>query len=340
MEASVALKPDVVILDYSMPMQNGVEATRGIRAKCPRTEVLIFTMHDSEDVVHDILVAGARGYLLKADANNHLIAAVQALGRHEAYISGKLSANLLDTLVTRRVSRQRELLTRRERAVVQLIAEGNTNKTVCTMLGVSLKTVESHRASAMRKLGCHTTADLVRYAVRNRMVGISDKRHWPSQGFPKAEFRVSYVSSQRRVKIAGVEQEGDDTRSSRSVSVGSFGLPSPLARATEGGVGLTLGLRGPMAASSPPGFISTTTLIIIRGARGGRRTQIGGAVLGNKSASLYRLCHSIWSRPSRSSAAISLSRSRSRSGAFVTAGALIEAAASGEPQVHSSAIRT
>jgi DNA-binding NarL/FixJ family response regulator len=169
-EASVALKPDVVILDYSMPVQNGVEATRGIRAKCPRTEVLIFTMHDSEDVVHDILVAGARGYLLKADANNHLIAAVQALGRHEAYISGKLSANLLDTLVTRRASQRRELLTRRERVVVQLIAEGNTNKTMCTILGVSLKTIESHRASAMRKLGFHTTADLVRYAVRNRMV--------------------------------------------------------------------------------------------------------------------------------------------------------------------------
>jgi DNA-binding NarL/FixJ family response regulator len=169
-EASVALKPDVVILDYSMPIQNGVEATRGIRARCPRTEVLIFTMHDSEDVVHDILVAGARGYLLKADANNHLIAAVQALGRHEAYISGKLSANLLDTLVTGRASQRRELLARRERAVVQLIAEGNTNKTVCTMLGVSLKTVESHRASAMRKLGFHTTADLVRYAVRIRMI--------------------------------------------------------------------------------------------------------------------------------------------------------------------------
>jgi DNA-binding NarL/FixJ family response regulator len=81
-----------------------------------------------------------------------------------------LSANLLETLVARRASQQRELLTPRERAVVQLIAEGNTNKIVCTMLGVSLKTVESHRASAMRKLGFHTTADLVRYAVRNRLI--------------------------------------------------------------------------------------------------------------------------------------------------------------------------
>jgi len=168
--AAIETRPDVVILDYAMPVQNGVEATRAIRAKCPRSEVLIFTMHDSEDVVQDILAAGARGYLLKADANNHLIAAVQALGRHEAYISGKLSANLLDTLVTRRAGKARELLTPRERSVVQLIAEGNTNKNVCATLGVSLKTVESHRASAMRKLGLHSTADLVRYAVRNRLV--------------------------------------------------------------------------------------------------------------------------------------------------------------------------
>jgi DNA-binding NarL/FixJ family response regulator len=167
---AVDTKPDVVILDYSMPVQNGVEATREIRTKCPRTEVLIFTMHDSEEVVQDILAAGARGYLLKADANNHLIAAVQALGRHEAYISGKLSASLLDTLVTRRMGGQRDLLTPREKAVVQLIAEGNTNKGVCAKLGVSLKTVESHRASAMRKLGLHSTADLVRYAIRNRLV--------------------------------------------------------------------------------------------------------------------------------------------------------------------------
>lgn len=170
--AAVATKPDVVILDYTMPVRNGVEATREIRARCRRTEVLIFTMHDSEDVIQDILEAGARGYLLKADANNHLIAAVQALGRHEAYISGKLSANLLDTLLTKRRDGHRELLTPREKVVVQLIAEGHTNKAACAKLGVSLKTIETHRASAMRKLGLHTTADLVRYAVRQRMIGV------------------------------------------------------------------------------------------------------------------------------------------------------------------------
>lgn len=170
--AAMATKPDVVVLDYAMPVRNGVEATREIRARLPRTEVLIFTMHDSQEVIEDILAAGARGYLLKADANDHLIAAVQALGRHEAYISGKLSAGFLDTLLAKRKHARKDALTPRERSVVQLIAEGNTNKAICTKLGVGLKTIETHRAAAMRKLGLHTTADIVRYAVKNRMVEI------------------------------------------------------------------------------------------------------------------------------------------------------------------------
>jgi DNA-binding NarL/FixJ family response regulator len=171
-EAALRIKPDVIVLDYGMPVRNGVEATREIRSRLPRTEVLIFTMHDSQDVIEDILSAGARGYLLKSDANDHLIAAVQALGRHEAYISGKLAAGLLDTLLDRRRRGKREVLTPRERSVVQLIAEGNTNKVICSKLGVSLKTIETHRAAAMRKLGLHTTADLVRYAVKNRIVEV------------------------------------------------------------------------------------------------------------------------------------------------------------------------
>nr|WP_281433012.1 LuxR C-terminal-related transcriptional regulator [Microvirga terrestris] len=101
-----------------------------------------------------------------------MITAVQALGRHEAYISGKLSANLLDTLLDRRKRGRRQILTPRERSVVQLIAEGNTNKSIGAMLGVSLKTIETHRAAAMRKLGLHTTADIVLYAVKNRMIEV------------------------------------------------------------------------------------------------------------------------------------------------------------------------
>jgi DNA-binding NarL/FixJ family response regulator len=169
---TIATRPDVVILDYSMPVQNGVEASRDIRSRFALTEVLIFTMHDGEDIVQDVLGAGARGYLLKSDANNHLIAAVRALARREAYISGGISAAVFEMLLARRTGRRRDVLTPRERTVVQLIAEGNTNKGVCAALGVSLKTVETHRASAMRKLGLHTTADLVRYAIRSRMIWV------------------------------------------------------------------------------------------------------------------------------------------------------------------------
>ena len=171
-DAAMTLKPDVVILDYAMPVRNGVEATREIRSRMPRTEVLVFTMHDSQAIIESVLTAGARGYLLKSDANDHLITAVQALGRHEAYISGKLSAEFLETLLDLRKRGKRDPLTPRERSVVQLIAEGHTNKSMCTMLGVGVKTVETHRAAAMRKLGLHSTADLVRYAVKNRIVDV------------------------------------------------------------------------------------------------------------------------------------------------------------------------
>lgn len=171
-EAAVRLKPDLVILDYAMPVHNGVEATREFRKQLPRTEVLIFTLHDSQEVIEDVLSVGARGYLLKSDANDHLIAAVRALARHEAYISGRVSAELLDTLLDRRRQGKQDPLTPRERRVVQLIAEGRSNRDVCGQLGVSLKTVETHRAAAMRKLGLHNTADLVRYAIKNRIVEV------------------------------------------------------------------------------------------------------------------------------------------------------------------------
>jgi DNA-binding NarL/FixJ family response regulator len=169
-QAAKRLKPDVVILDYRMPVRNGIEATIEIRKNLPRTEVLVFTMHDGPQVIEDVLLAGARGYLLKCDANDHLIAAVKALSRHEAYISGSISAELLETLLGRRLHKKRDLLTPRERTVVQLIAEGRSNKEVSTILGVGLKTVETHRSASMRKLGLHSTADLVRFAVKSGIV--------------------------------------------------------------------------------------------------------------------------------------------------------------------------
>jgi DNA-binding NarL/FixJ family response regulator len=169
-ELALKLRPDVVVLDYAMPTLNGVEATREIRKHLPRTEILIFTLHDGQDVIEDILTAGARGYLLKSDANEHLIAAVRALARHEAYISGQLSGDLLDSLLDRRRKGKHDIITPRERMVVQLVAEGHSNKAVSEILNISRKTVETHRAAVMRKLGLKTTADLVRYAVKNRIV--------------------------------------------------------------------------------------------------------------------------------------------------------------------------
>jgi DNA-binding NarL/FixJ family response regulator len=168
-EQALATKPNVAILDYSLPVTNGVEATRHIRTRLPETEVLIFTMHDSEALIHQLLEAGARGYLLKSDVRRSLIAAVEALAEHRPFFTGKISEAMLAAYLAKD-RRSESLLTSREREVVQLIAEGRSNKIVADVLHISLKTVETHRASAMRKLGASSTAALVRYAVRNKLV--------------------------------------------------------------------------------------------------------------------------------------------------------------------------
>jgi len=171
LELATATRPDVAILDYAMPIMNGVEVARQMRARRLRAEILVFTMHDDDNVIREALQAGIRGYLLKADARSHLVEAVETLARHEAYISGKVSGALLDVALNGR-SREGSLLTARERTIVQLIAEGRTNKEICPILRISVKTVETHRASALRKLGIRTTADLIRYAIRNRLVDV------------------------------------------------------------------------------------------------------------------------------------------------------------------------
>ena len=171
LELATATRPDVAILDYSMPVMNGVEVAKQFRVRRLRAEVLVFTMHDDDGVIREALQAGVRGYLLKADARRHLIEAVETLAQHEAYISGKVSGALLDAVLDGR-SRAGSPLTARERTIVQLIAEGRTNKEICPILQIGIKTVETHRASAIRKLGVRTTADLVRYAIRNRMIDL------------------------------------------------------------------------------------------------------------------------------------------------------------------------
>jgi DNA-binding NarL/FixJ family response regulator len=163
-------KPDVAIVDYSLPVLNGIEATRQIHARLPDAEILIFTMHDSEVLVGELLEAGARAYLLKSDAKQYLVAAVESLVNHKPFFTGRVSEQLLDSYLTTRSRRADGSLSPRERVIVQLIAEGYGNKEMAATLNLSVKTVESHRATAMRKLNVTSTAGIVRYAIRNKLV--------------------------------------------------------------------------------------------------------------------------------------------------------------------------
>ena len=163
------LRPDIVVMDFAMPELNGLEATRQIRAAHPGTEVLILTMHDSERLVHEMLSAGAQGFILKTDAGEFLVAALQALARHKPYFTPKISAVVLQGYLNPETPGGQEL-TAREREIIQLIAEGKATKEIAEALGISAKTAETHRANLMRKLDLHSTADIVRYAIRNQIV--------------------------------------------------------------------------------------------------------------------------------------------------------------------------
>ena len=169
-ELALHHKPDVAVLDISLPIVNGIEATRQIRKEAPGTEVMIFTLHDRESEIRDVLHAGARGYVLKSEADEQIVRAVEALARHHAYFSDHVSETLLDNFVEQSGSSNGISLTAREREVVQLIAEGNSNKKIAHLLSISVKTVETHRSASMRKLDIHSTAELVRYAVRHRLI--------------------------------------------------------------------------------------------------------------------------------------------------------------------------
>ena len=162
-------KPDIAVVDYSLPLINGMEVTRQIRARLPTTEVLIFTMYDTEAVVEELVKAGARGYLLKSDAGRDLISAIASLRVHRPYFTAKVPETVLKSNLSNS-KRTGSILTGREREVVQLVAQGHSNKSVAGVLNISLKTVETHRASVMRKLNFASSADLVRYAVRNNLV--------------------------------------------------------------------------------------------------------------------------------------------------------------------------
>jgi DNA-binding NarL/FixJ family response regulator len=166
-----ALDPDIAILDCALPLMDGVALTRALRHELPRTGILVHTLERSEDVLARLLRTGARGYVLKSDPPAHLVAAVDALLAGKPYFSGAISATLLDRFVERAQSApSASPLTPRELDVVRLVAEGLNNREVADRLSISIRTVETHRAAAMQKIGVRTTAELVRYAVRHHLI--------------------------------------------------------------------------------------------------------------------------------------------------------------------------
>lgn len=164
------ISPDIAILDYSLPELNGLELAHSLKRAYPRIEILLYTMHDREDVIMEVLRAGVRGFVLKSDTERHLIAALDALSIHRPYFSGAISETLLEKFLESKPQPAASSLTHREREVVQQIAEGRINKEIAQQLNISVKTVETHRASVMHKLKLRTTADLVRYAIRNNII--------------------------------------------------------------------------------------------------------------------------------------------------------------------------
>ena len=166
------LQPDVAIIDVHMPGMTGLQATREILVTSPRTEIIVLTIDETRDVVQAAKQAGARGIVMKSDAVRNLVAAVAALAGHEPFYTHKVSQILLqDPVASLGASRADPVKpTKREREVVVLVSEGLGNKQVATTLGISVKTVESHRRNIMHKLGLRSTADLVRYAVRDGLI--------------------------------------------------------------------------------------------------------------------------------------------------------------------------
>jgi DNA-binding NarL/FixJ family response regulator len=176
-EMAHKLRPDIVILDLSMPELNGLEATRQILKTEPKIRILMLTQHDTDQVVREVLDAGARGYLLKTDASRELVIAVEALRNNKTYFTPRVAAMVLEGYLRGDATpgaslMKRDRLTPREREVVQLLAEGKSTKEVAVALDLSVKTAETHRANIMRKLELHSVSELVMYAVGNKIVQV------------------------------------------------------------------------------------------------------------------------------------------------------------------------
>ncbi|HUT33341.1 MAG TPA: response regulator transcription factor [Planctomycetota bacterium] len=173
-EMAAQQRPDIVVMDIGMPELNGLDATREILKARPQCEVLVLTMEDSECVIRDVLAAGAHGYLLKTDTSQLLVSAIETLATHKPFFTGCVAGIMLQGFLSPTLAAAAGVgaprLSPRERQVVQLLAEGRANKGVARSLHISVKTVEAHRSNVMHKLGLHSIADLVRYAIRNRII--------------------------------------------------------------------------------------------------------------------------------------------------------------------------
>ena len=172
---ALALKPDVVILDMTMPELNGLDAAALIKRDLPEVEIAMLSSHRSEDLIRRAFNAGVRSFILKTETEEFLVQAVKALANHQPFITPTVSQLLLSTLGDplaggRAGSRKTEALSTREREILHLVAEGKTNKEIGEVLGISVRTAENHRAHVLRKLNLDSVADAVRYAIRNKMV--------------------------------------------------------------------------------------------------------------------------------------------------------------------------
>jgi DNA-binding NarL/FixJ family response regulator len=174
-EQARQLKPEVVVLDWSMPQLGGLAATRQIRKALPQTEVLILTMYDSEQLIREVLAAGARGYLLKTDTGPALLEAVESVSRRQPFFTSKVGALILRGFLTPERGTEAPVahfgLTKREEQILNLVTEGLSSKEIAKTLALSIKTVETHRANLMRKLNLHSVAEVVRYGLNRGAVG-------------------------------------------------------------------------------------------------------------------------------------------------------------------------
>jgi two-component system response regulator NreC len=173
-EVAGKLKPDVVVLDMTMPELDGLEALREIKRALPNTEVVIFSAYHSEEVIEQLFDAGAKSYIQKSDASRHLVAAIKSLAEHKPFFTSEISqilfAKFLSGSAGKKQNGPEHAVTSRERDVVRLLAGGNSNKEVANCLGISIRTAETHRATLMRKLSLDSLAALVRYAIRNHII--------------------------------------------------------------------------------------------------------------------------------------------------------------------------